>query len=117
LINNKKEINNMRFTTQEYIALKSETLPYKTKCGTIIDQVEGYCPDCNKKLTDIKMQIDEYSGLVVIWAAGVCHDCKLIVNVDPVKITQDDDYYVLRDNQWMQIQKPNWYSKIKNWLK
>lgn len=106
----------MNFTTKEYIALQSEPLPYKTKWGAIIDQIEGKCPDCNQQLTNMKMQVNEYSELVVIRAAGVCHSCKLVVNVYPIKITEDGNYYALKDGQWMEVQKPNWYTRMKNWL-
>jgi hypothetical protein len=106
----------MKFTPKEYMDIESDQLPYETKWGDRIDRIEGQCSDCKKKLTNMKVMINEYPDFVFVRSAGICYNCKLVVSIYPFKITNEGVYMILKDGQWLVTEKPSWYSRIKNFF-
>lgn len=110
-----KKANNMIFTPQEYIDLKSDSLPYTTKWGFVIKEIHGTCPTCNGELTEEKRLINEYNHFVIIRSVGICYPCKMIISGSPIKITDENEFFVLKNNQWLQT-NDSMITKILKWF-
>lgn len=107
---------NQNLSPQEYIDLISDPLPYTTNWEFILKEVTGKCTNCNQPLTYLKQTITEYSNFIVIRATGICQPCHLVVTLHPLKITNQNQYFVLQNKQWLET-KETLINKILNWLK
>ena len=109
----------MIFTPQEYINLKSDPIPYTTKWGFVIQDIRGSCPYCNRDLVKEKQLINEYNNFVIIRSVGICHLCKMVISASLIKITNENNknkFFVLKNNQWLQINE-SIINKILKWFK
>ena len=104
------------FSTQEYIQLQSDPTPYTSSWGFTIDEIEGSCPSCKRKLSHMKQVINEYANFLLVRPVGVCLFCHLIISLNPVKITEKDEYFVLKEGQWCPVQE-SLLEKIMKWFK
>ncbi len=89
--------------TEEYIAMGSDKLPYSTKWGLRIDELTVECVNCGENVEDVKCCLNEYTDVVEIRTAGVCHKCKLVVSGKITRLYKDDRVtWKNNDGVWVQ---------------
>ena len=106
----------MIFSPKEFIELESEKLPYTTSWGFTFTEIVGKCSKCNVELSDMKQIIIEYSDFAIVRSVGVCHLCKIITTMHPIKINDKNQSFILKDGQWISLTK-SWLDNVMSWFK
>lgn len=83
---------------EKYLAGYELSLPYKTSFGWVLEEVRGFCPNCNKELSKVRGHINEYSSCVEIRTIGLCHPCKAIIECNPIR-HYEDGHTLVRDEE------------------
>ena len=86
---------------------KPFVIPYKTKWGFTLEQIDSFCPNCNKPLSDVRGKIVEFQHCVEVRGSGICYHCKLFVHLDATRIYDDNRFSFCGDDGVWQMRKVN----------
>jgi len=102
---------------EEYIDMESDSLPYTTKWGTLIDELSVFCPKCENKTIENKYRFNEFAHSLDVVAVGVCTECSLVVTAKPFRLYDDGRaVYKLDGGEWVEF-KSSFVQKIINKIK
>jgi len=106
-------------TSQEYLDMDGEPLPYTTKWGFTMTQVDIDCTECGKLCIDNKYRFNEFQNSLDVVGIGVCHDCKIVVSGKPLRVYKDERVSWRHDNgqwvwSWMKYSNP--LVRLKKWF-
>jgi len=74
---------------KDYIEMVSESIPYETKWGASIGEINIFCPQCNSKTVNNKYRFNEFNNSLDVIAVGTCTECSLIITAKPFRFYSD----------------------------
>lgn len=107
----------MIIKTDEYIAMESAKLPYKTAWDFVVQKLDVICPDCNQQVRDQKYRFNEFTNSLDIIAVGICDSCNCIVTSTPMRVYRDGRTLSQNANgQWVEgrMNEERWFHRLKN---
>ena len=101
--------------------MESDPIPYETKWGASIGELNVFCPKCENKTINNKYRFNEFSHSLDVIAVGLCSECSLVVTAKPFRLYDDGRVMYKQDNgDWVQFEH-SFISKIlrniKSWFR
>ncbi len=104
-------------TVENYIDMVSDSLPYTTKWGVVMEELKVVCPVCENETINNKFRLNEFSHSLDVVAVGLCSGCSLVVSAKPFRIYDDGRVvYKLDGGEWVEF-KSSFIQKIINKIK